>query len=555
MNNTVINSLMNNNDGIKRSNVFGVDVHQPTLYMPQYITIPGVISTTDNTCTDQQIIVNFEIRDQYITALNYLLLSIELPEVKGIGRFSYVPCVGYKCINNVSISSNNIIIWEISGEDLYNSCINNEVALKHSGYSYELNDISIGITPNDTIKEATTVYVYIKTPFDKENTFSSLKLSDSKITVSVTFNRISDVIIRDILFDIETFVRDFIYVSELSFIGYMVKNIQMKPYFIEKPRRVLGQINQPAVIISEVHAATSLSVYTKPYYGTTDNRFISYPGYLQTEKDYICAFVERLLDDLVIVSDCYPDNFPDSADIVKVPQNGIVTIQDVDVFVKIDNVPNDMSVYMHTNILVFGTRKNSFIYNISKKFSTIKGTYSLITNRTIFSHISHTINITDVSIPVSLWTCQRNVYHGDNRSKTSRDKDLYINDPFIKGIDFKNKTETISRMEVRFGNDVLYSESSPISKIYNDLLTKCINNNRTLIFNFTPPIFFKPTTIIANSSRGKDKISIRVVFSSLDINNPIYYVPKQLVIVCNDLYKITHEQGINITKISNENNN
>ncbi|AYC44773.1 rifampicin resistance protein [Moosepox virus GoldyGopher14] len=550
MNNTVINSLIGNDDYIKRHNVFGVDIQNPTLYMPQYITINGIMSG-NNSC-DQQVISTFEIRDQYITALSHLILSIELPEVKGIGRFGYVTYVGYKCIQQISISSSNGVIWESTGEDLFNSCIDNETALINSGYSHELNDISTGLTPNDTIKESTTVHVYIKTPFDVERTFSSLKLADSKIVITVTFNPVSDIIIRDSTFNYESFIKDFVYVSELSFIGYMVKNINIKPTYIEKPRRILGQINQSTVVVSEVHAITSLSVYVKPYYGNADNKFIAYPGYAQTERDYICSFVERLLEDLVIVSDGPPKNFPETSEIVEVPENGIVTIQDVDVFVKIDNVPCNMSVYLHTNILIFGTRKNSVVYNISKKFSAITGTYSESTRRIMFSQISHSVNITDVSIPVNLWSCQRNVYSGDNRSDASKDKDLFINDPFIKGIDFKNKTDIISRLEIRFGNDVLYSETGPISKIYNDLLSNCSCGTRTLRFNFTPHTFFKPTTIIANPSRGKDKISVRVVFCSIDPNNPIYYISKQLVLICNDLYKVTNDSGINVTKILGE---
>ncbi|CAC21328.1 90L protein [Yaba-like disease virus] len=551
MNNTVINSLIGNDDSVKRHNVFGVDCHTPTLYMPQYITLTGVVS---NDSPEQHVVSTFEIRDQYITALSHFVLSLDLPEVKGIGKFGYVPYVGYKAIQHISVSSNNGILWEITGEDLFISCRDNDTALKHSGFSHELNDVSTGLSPNDTIKESTTVYIYIKTPFDEEKTFSSLKLSDSKIVVSVTFNSVSDIIIRDSTFNYETFVKEFVYVSELSFIGYMVKNIQTKQSYIEKPRRILGQLNQSTAVISEVYAVTSLSVYVKPFYGNTDNKFISYPGYLQSERDYICAFVERLLEDMVIVSHSLPKFFPDSAEIIEVPPCGIVTIQDAEVFVKIDNVPCDMKVYFHTNILVFGTRKNSFVYNISKKFSTITGSYSDSTKRIMFSHISHSINITDVSIPVSLWTCQRNVYNGDNRSECSKSKDLFINDPFIKGIDFKNKTDIISRMEVRFGNDVLYSETGPISNIYNDLLNNCVGGTRTLKFNFTPHTFFKPTTIVANPSRGKDKLSVRVVFSSFDPNNPIYYVSKQLVLVCNDLYKITHDNGVNVSKITGEQN-
>ncbi|AOE46451.1 Rifampin resistance, IMV assembly [Sheeppox virus] len=549
MNNTVINSLIGNDDNIKRHNVFGVDIQNPTLYMPQYITLNSVSST--GSCT-QNVVSTFEIRDQYITALSHLMLSIDLPEVKGIGKFGYVTYVGYKSIQHVSISCNNGTIWESPGEDLFYSCKDNETALNNSGFCHELNSISTGLTNNDTIKESATIYVYIKTPFDMEKTFSSLKLSDSKVIVTITFNPVSDIIIRDSAFDYESFVKDFIYVTELSFIGYMVKNIQTKESYIEIPRRVLGQINQSTAVISEINSVTSFSVYVKPYYGNTDNKFIAYPGYTQSERDFICVFVERLLEDLVVVSKEPPNYFPESAEFIEVPPNGIVNIQDVDVFIKIDNVPCGMSIYYHSNILVFGTRKNSITYNISKKFSTITGSYSESTKRIMFSHISHSISITDVSIPVNLWSCQRNVYNGDNRSESSKNKDLFINDPFIRGIDFKNKTDIISRMEVRFGNDVLYSETNPISKIYNDLLSNCVLGTRTLKFNFTPHTFFKPTTIVSNTARGKDKLSVRVIFSSFDPNNPIYYVSKQIVLVCNDLYKVTNENGINVIKITEE---
>ncbi|ANS71177.1 trimeric virion coat protein [Pteropox virus] len=547
MNNTVI-SLLSADDGVKRANVFGVDEHQPTLYMPQYITMQG-ISFKD--CTNSQT-NTFEIRDQYITAINNLVLSIELPDVKGLGRFGFVPYVGYKLIKHVSISSDHGTIWEKSGEEIFDSCSSNESAMQLSGFTRELNDISTGLTQNDTIKEATTVYVYLKTAFDVENTFSSLKLANSKITVTVTFHSISEVIVYDSTFDVEAFVKSFVYVTELSFIGYMVRNVQLKPTFIEMTRKQISQINQSTAAITDVHATTFVSVYVKPCYSTADNRFISYPGYAQTEKDYVCAFVERLLEDMVIVSDQVPcGKFPPSADIVEVPDNGIVYLQDVEVLVKIDNVPDDMNVYFHSNLLVFGTRKNSIVYNLSKKFSVIAGYYSVATNRIIFTSVSHSINISDASIPVSLWSCQRNVYNGDNRSESSKSKDLFVNDPFIKGIDFKNKIDVISRLDVRFGNDVLYSETSPISKVYGELFGRP-KSVRTLIFNFTPHTFFKPTTLNSNTSRGKDKLMIRVIYANLDQNNPIYYVPKQLVVISSDLYKLTNDNGILAIKVTSD---
>ncbi|CCD83270.1 rifampicin resisitance protein [Squirrelpox virus] len=543
MNNTVISSLMHTDDAAHRANIFSVDCRKPTLYMPQYVTMAGV---TDPVAPN---VISFEVRDQYINAMNNIVLCLELPEIKGVGRLGYVPYVGYKMIRHVSIVSVHGTIWESCGEELFESVRSDPVALELSGYSRELNDINIGLTANDTIKEAASIYVHIKTPFDVEKTFSSLKLADAKVTVTVTFNPIVDVIVYDGTFDIDAFVRDFSYVAEMSFVGYMVRTINNKPSFIEIARKTVSQINQSTAVVTDVHAATSLSVYVKPYYGNTDNRFIAYPGYAQSESDYVSAFVERLVEDLVIVSADYPTGFPDTAQIVEVPASGVVQVQDAEVFVKIDNVPCGMQVYLHTNILVFGTRKNSFVYNLSKKFSVITGVYSSSTNRVIVMNVSHTVNITDASIPVSFWTCQKNVYHGDNRSDASRERDMFVNDPFLKGIDFKNKTDVIARLEVRFGNDVLYSESSPVSRVYNELLTGSRGAVRSLRFNFTPSTFFRPTTISSNPSRGKDKLSVRAIYGTMDPNNPIAHVPKQLVVVCNDLYQVTHETGVRATKV------
>lgn len=78
--------------------------------------------------------------------------------------------------------------------------------------------------------------------------------------------------------------------------------------------------------------------------------------------------MSRLLDDLVIVSDGPPTGYPESAEIVEVPEDGVVSIQDADVYVKIDNVPDNMSVYLHTNLLMFGTRKILLYITFLKSF-------------------------------------------------------------------------------------------------------------------------------------------------------------------------------------------
>ncbi|QGN68097.1 rifampicin resistance protein [Equine molluscum contagiosum-like virus] len=546
MNASIINSLVHAEDAVRRANVFSFDIQQPTLYMPQYISVSGVLQQE----AGAHPVASYEVRDQYITAMNHLVLALELPEVKGQGRFAYIPHVGYKCIRSVAVTSVNGTIWETSGEELFDSVRGHEAALELAGFSHELNDISRGTSHNDTIKDATTVYVYLRSPFDVEHTFGSLKLSDAKITITVTFHPIVDVLVHDAAFDVESFARSFVYVSELSFVGYMVRNLHAKPSYLEIARRQVGQMNLPTAVVTDVHAATSLAVYVKPYYGAAENKFVAYPGFSQSEKSYVHAFVDRLLEDLVLIAGDYPQGFPDSADIVEVPASGLVTIQDAEVLVKIDNVPAGQLVWFHTNLLVFGTRRNSFVYNLSKKFSAIMGTYSPVTGRIIFTKVAHSVTISDASIPVGFWTSQRNVYCGDNRSCASRSKDLFVNDPFLKGIDFLNRAEVISRMEVRFGNDVMYSETAPVSRVYHRVLRGAHCDTRKLCFNFNPGAFFRPTTLTANPSRGKDKLAVRVVYASLDPNNPIYYVPKQLVVVCSDLYRVTYDPYIRVSKVA-----
>lgn len=546
MNASIINSLIHAEDGVRRSNVFGFDMHQPTLYMPQYVTVSGVLQPD----AGAHPVVAYEVRDQYITAMNNMVLAIELPEVKGVGRFAYIPHVGYKCIRNVALTSVNGTVWEVSGEELFDSVRGHAAALELAGHSRELNDITRGDSPNDTIKDASTVYVYLRSPFDCDHTFSSLKLSDAKVTLAVTFNPISDVLVYDAAFDLDAFLRSFVYATELSFVGYMVRNIHAKPSFLEITRRQVGQMNLPTAVVTDVHAATALAVYVKPYYGPVENKFIAYPGFSQSEQSYVCAFVERLLEDLIRISDAEPSGFPEAAELVEVPPGGLVSIQDVDVLVRIDGVPAGKTVFFHTNLLVFGTRRNSFMYNLSKKFSVIAGCFSPATGKIIFTSVQHTVSVTDASIPVGFWSSPKNVYHGDNRSCSSRAKDIFVNDPFLKGVDFLNKAEVISRMEVRFGNDVMYSEIAPISRVYNQVLHGAHCGTRKLLFNFNPGAFFRPTTLTANPSRGKDKLAVRVVYSSMDPNNPISYVPKQLVVVCTDLHRVTYDPYIRVSKVS-----
>lgn len=543
MNNSVV-SLVGGDDAVRRASVFATDHRAPTVYMPQYITTQGVVDTTSDAVT-----VTFEIRDKYISAMNNFVLSVDLPEIKGVGKMCYVPYIAYKLIRHVAVNSAADTIWETSGEELFDSCLDNERVMELSGFSRELNDLSTGSSPNDVIKEAACVHAYIKTPFDADKTFSTLKLSDSKITVTITLNPVACVMVYDETFDAAKLAKEFPYSMELSFIGYMVKNLCPRPAFIEMPRRRVEQINHTTAVITDVHACTSLSVYMKPVLSDANNRFISYPGFQQSEGDFVMAFVERLLEDMVIVSNCYPEGFPETAEIVEVPPSGVVSIQDTDVFVRIDDVPVGMRVFLHTNILVFATRKNSVVYNMSKKFSAITGAYSRATSRIRFTTAIHSVNIGDASVPVGVWTCQRNVYNGDNRSPEARAKDLFVADPFLKGVDFKNKIDVIARMDVRFGNEVLYSENSAVSRVFGEILGKT-PGVRTLQFNFTPSTFFSPTALNSNVSRGKDKLAVRVTTAHMEAHNPLMYVPRQMVVVCNEVYRLSYDAGIVAEKVT-----
>ncbi|ALA62402.1 rifampicin resistance protein [Turkeypox virus] len=552
MNNSIINSVINSIDSsTRRTNIFSFDVQQPTAYMPQYVSINGYCDSKDRHECSRPLSISFDVRDQHIAAINYFIISIDLPEVTGEGKFAYIPYIGYKCIQHVTITCGDMTIWETDGEELFDKCIDDKIAFI-SGYCPELNDISTGYTPNDTIKEATTLYVYIKTPFDTDRTISSLKLVNSKITITVTFRNINDVIVYDSKFQVEKFVKEFVYSTELHLIAYAVSDIKPKPAYIEIDRKLIScsSTPTPVPVISDVYACTSMSVYVKPYCGMMENKFISYPGYKQSEADYIRAMVGRLLDDLVVVTDTAPRDFPSSASFVKVPPDGQITIQDVDIIIKIDNVPDDKDVYYHINLLVFSTRKNSSIYNISKKFSSIVGVYSPITDSINFSKVDHSVSITDASIPVSFWISQKNVYQGDNRSEYSKSKDLIVNDPYRKGIDMVNKTDIISRLEVRFGNEPIYTEISPITKVFNMLLTGSSVNVRKILFNLNPANIFRPTTLNANTKRGKDKLTVRISYADIDANNPIHYISKQLVVVCTDLYRIEYDGKINVSKIT-----
>ncbi|ABJ09011.1 rifampin resistance protein [Nile crocodilepox virus] len=543
MNTSIVNSFLGSRraEAAKSKNVFGVDPQETTYYMPQYITVSGI------RCDD---VVRYEVKDQYINAANYFVLTVPLPEIKGVGSFAYAPHVGYKCIKRVQFSSQRGLIWEIEGEELFAASRGSNIAAC-SGYSEKLCSMSTGHTPNDVIKESELIYVYLRTPFDDESTISSLKIpANDKIVIEVAFNRISDVVIYDAAFNIDAFAHGFVYQPDLSFIGYTVKGLQAKPAYLQIPRRVVGSLNITSNSLGEVYSITSLSVYVKPCYGI-ENKFIAYPGFDQTPAAYVKAYVERLLFDLLTVSAERPSNFPPESDIVRIASSDIVTIQDIDVSVCIDGVPAGKSLYFHRNLLVFGTRRNGAAYNISKKFSKICGFYNDVNDTIIYTEVLHTVDMLDVSIPVKLWNSERNIQAGDNRSAASKAKDVYINDPFLKGIDLLGSFDPVERMEVRFGHELMYSEDFPISRIYNRLLTSAIAAERKLIFNYTQCCLFKPTILQADHSRGKDKLHVKVGYKRLDVDNPIHYVDRQLVLACNDLYRISYDNSeVKVSKIN-----
>jgi hypothetical protein len=550
----------NNNVCHERQNIYITETKSGKYNIPQQFTCPCSIENGYYVST---------ITDNKLEGCNYFGLQLSLPEIKGIGTVRYQTNFAYKLIDEC-------IIETIDNDKIYNTIIKksgleflmdfNQKEKLFSNIIGNNNDFCkfrSGKHPDDIIFNSSDIYIPLIFIFDhiNMNPRTCLRLyPETKLQIKIKFRNFSDVLLYDSKYRKNSLLNlsDIDLQPYVKFTGYNTCNSACKSRYVEELIVSTHQSNKKNYYTPEFLSITNLLWYSKSDI-FNGKHFISYPDFPETEDRFIESFVNRILEDLIVISDKddYMKKFDKKSEFRKIDSFDKIEFDvNTNCTINILNVPENYSVYYHMNILSFSRRNNPNSYNISKKFKYILGSYILNENKIIIHDVKHSITISDVSIPIEIWTANENTSTGDLRSIKSKSKDIYVNDPFIFGLDFLSKelgmisrtitsgaNETISEInsdkincETYFGSENLYTVT-PISE----------HNNPGIFlyrFNMHNLIFTEPSRLIADIGRNFRCINLSVDWKDFPEIDPRSLFQKKLYICMTIVKKISYDNNI-----------
>nr|AAB01808.1 rifampicin resistance protein homolog [Heliothis armigera entomopoxvirus] len=545
-----------------RQNIYITETKNGKYNIPQQFICP---------CTFEDGYVVASVTDNKLEGCNNFGLNITLPEIKGIGGVRYQTDFVYKLIEECiieTIDDNikiNTIIKKTGLEFLmdfnqkrkeYSSCIGNNIDMCVFKY---------GKCADDIIFQSKDIYFPLPFIFDNSNMNprTCFRLyPETKLQIKIKFRPFSSILLPDAKYKKHSLknISDVDLQPYIKFTGYNTCGSPHKHRYIEEINKSIHQSNKKNYYTPDFASITNLF-----WYSVTDvfrgNMFISYPDYPETEEKYIKSFIDRIISDLIIIS---PDEdflkhrgFNEKSkfkklkyyDEIKFDVNNSCTVN-------ILNVPENHNIYYHTNILSFSRRNNPNEYNISKKFNYILGTYIPEEDKIILHEIKHNINITDVSIPVSIWNADENTSTGDLRSSKSKKNDIYIDDPFVFGLDFLSKelgiisrsiSSSANESIAEFNSDIVNIDSYFSSDALYAVSKTSDHSNPSIFlyrFNLHNIIFVEPSRLIADVGKNFRCVNLAVDWKDFSEVDPRSLFNKKLHICMTIVKKISYENNV-----------
>lgn len=531
-----------------RPNIYITETKNGKYNTPQQFTCP---------CTFEDGYAIASVTDIKLEGCNNFGLNITLPEIKGIGGVRYQTNFVYKLIDECIIETiddnmkSNVIIKKTGLEFLMDFNQKKHEYSRCIGNNNDMCKFKYGKCADDIIFSSKEIYVPLMFIFDNinMNPRTCLRLfPESKLQIKIKFRDFIKAILPDAVY--KKYSLKNISVVDLQpyikFTGYNTCGSPYKNRYIEELITSEHQSNKKNYYSPEFSSISNLLWYSKSDI-FSGNMFISYPNYPETEENFINSFVDKLLTDLIIISDnddfLKTKGFNEKCKFKKLkPYDRILFDVNNYCDINIMNVPDNFNVYYHTNILSFSRRNNPNDYNISKKFIKISGTYIINEDKILIHEKEHTITISDISIPVSIWNANENTSTGDLRSIKSKKSDIYVDDPFTFGLDFLSKelgiisrsitsgsndsiadynSDTVN-FESYFSSDNLYAVSS---------ISKYINPSIFLHrFNLHNIIFVEPSRLIADRSKNFRCVNLTVDWKEFSEVDPRSLFNKQLYI-------------------------
>lgn len=493
-------------------------------------------------------IYRVNINHDSIEGISNLSVNLTLPEIKGWGMVGFNEYFGFGLINKVSLLVNGTTIQSLSGSELLTAFQVYEKEHKKKVYDrLMMNDPSFrnyrrGYGSDYVIYPSTTIQVPISMFMDREVPFSCLRITKgSTITVELDLKPLKSVINYNKVFlekSLDNIVENYSPILNIS--EYNTVSDTFGNRYIEQYEETFSKSGQNQYTTTKFKGITSLSCYVKSDQFSSGKSFVAYP--LDNSKEnLIKEYSKVILNDILSIGEM-PRTYPDGS-VVEEVKDGVVKFNSyTSCNIEILGIPEGMKLWYHKNILTFSRRNNDKVYNISEKFKRIRGQYYPLHDTIEFCDIDSSIGLMDVSIPNDFWKHEYNTSLGDLRSERGIKRDIYLNLPFVDGLDFLGENNGIETINIETGGAVLIDSNTqtvvpeisyPNGNSYITRFGASFNNN-----NLT---FIEPSKLIAKPNENFERCSLiikPVLFNENDIRNLINY---DVYVGVNHVKKISYD--------------
>lgn len=503
-----------------------------------------------------------DISHDNIEGLSNFVVNFNLPEIKGYGTIGYNENFAFGLIKNVSIILDKKVVYSANGNDLLNMFNKNEKQYSKDIYNKLMLNIPNwlnyrkGNGSDFVIYPSQSVSVPLAFFFDSNLPFSILRNpKGSVISFELELNPIKSVINYNSEFkekSLDNIVEN--YNPYLNVCTYNTISETISDRYIEQPQETVFPViisgnSTNTYTTPKFKSITNLSYYIKSNVFNTGKSFVSYPIINNNEENIINTYEKAILKDILVVAkdQTFLNDYPNESEFLDI--TNVTTIkfnQFNNCNIDIIGIPSDHKLYYHKNILTFNRRNYEKVYNISEKFKNIRGIYYPKTHIIDFTFVESTIEMKDVSLPIDFWTHEYNTAFGDLRSKEAKKNDIYLNNPFIFGLDFIGKNNGIDSITISDNNNILVDSNDKI--VVPDLSILNKNSNYItrfgVIFNNNDINFIEPSRLIAKPNENFDKCLISIDFIKYlenDIRNIFDY---NLHLIITHVKKLTYDKNI-----------
>jgi hypothetical protein len=501
-------------------------------------------------------IYEFSCKDSNINAINYFMLEIDLKELRGKGSVAYQRNLAYQLLNSFrirSISNKMNDCYLINQREIYNNLklLGQDVFEKWSiqaGTNKTLCNFSYSNEENKILKPSVKIYARIKLPFDNSSTEVLKFPKGSALSITISLKSLNEALCYGSSYMTNLTPKEMYKSVKLYAYTYnILLNDNLPTYYIEheellniKPgiMRNISKLDDNTRSYEEVKSisksVTSIKLITDC--GLSGKRFLCYPGYNQSESNWLNEYHNKIIQELIIELDEYmnindyikenykllpknTDNFNYNNPILK-PINSVNNIT-----ININNIPKDKKLYYHTNLLGYNyvyidsTTKNKevVVTNISDMFLYIEGEYH--NDKLMFSKIESKLDILDISTPFEIW----NSFNGFNNRMKSKELDyIIINDNFITGLDFLGKHQPLDKLDFYIDHE---SSTSKINRSLNNFSNAKVYllNNINMYDKYPQEYFYKynHNLIMVKPNTFKINKNINILLNFYDFKNQI----------------------------------